>query len=626
MAQKFDYPKSETDLQETIDKLYSESRDTVSRGDLPRFKGLLEIMSAEPTILSAIHKLKRNKGSETPGSDSQRLRRDILQQDYQIVISRVQECFKHYRPNPVRRVYIPKPGKREKRPLGIPTIIDRIVQECIRMVIEPILEAQFFKHSYGFRPMRDADMALARTTTQVKHTGYHWIIEGDISKFFDNVNHSILLRKLWHMGIRDQRVLMIIKGMLKAGIMDEMKTNQLGTPQGGIISPLLANAYLDTFDQWLIREWEEKKTRHPYTMNDNRLRALRNHSNLKPAYLVRYADDWVLITNTKSSAEKWKRRISRFLDVKLKLKLSEEKTLITDVRKRPIQFVGFNFKERKNGPDNWVTSTRPNPERLRSKIDEIRSATRNLRRVRIINNVNFKEQLVSDIHRLNSKIRGVVNYYESSTMVNVYMAKYANSLNFLGRKVVAKYGGGVCPAKEVYNLQSIHASYDSKIPFIQLNDWKIGITDFRFCKWKKGTLKNPDESPFTKEGRLLYEHRSLKRPVSVRADEILSHSLITLLAIGKTERLYTFEYFLNRPYAFNRDKGKCRVCGNPLSADNIHVHHINPALPPLLVNRIPNLASVHIGCHRTIHSDFDFEYLGSKIWRKILGFREKLNG
>jgi RNA-directed DNA polymerase len=356
LAQKFDYPKSETDLQEIIDKLYSESRDTVSRGELPRFKGLLEVMSAEPTILSAIHKLKGNQGSETPGSDNQRLRKDILQQDYQMVISRVQECFKYYRPNPVRRVYIPKPGKKEKRPLGIPTIIDRVVQECIRMVIEPILEAQFFKHSYGFRPMRDADMALARTTTQVKHTGYHWIIEGDISKFFDNVNHSILLRKLWHMGIRDQRVLMIIKSMLKAGIMDEMKTNPLGTPQGGIISPLLANAYLDSFDQWLVREWEEKKTRHPYTMNDNRIRALRNSSNLKPAYLVRYADDWILITNTKSNADKWKRRIAKFLDVKLKLKLSEEKTHITDVRKRPIQFVGFNFKERKNGPDNWVTS------------------------------------------------------------------------------------------------------------------------------------------------------------------------------------------------------------------------------------------------------------------------------
>ncbi len=229
--------------------MYRLTKEALEKKDLPRFKGLLEVISSETVILTAIHKIKANHGSQTPGSDGETMREHILEKDYPDVIARVQESLKDYCPAPVRRVYIPKPGKTEKRPLGIPAIIDRIIQECVRLVIEPILEAQFFTHSYGFRPMRDAHMALERTTDIVHKTGYHWIIEGDISKFFDNVNHTRLIKKLWHMGIRDRRVLMIIKTMLKAGIMGELKENPLGTPQGGIISPLLANAYLNTLDQ-----------------------------------------------------------------------------------------------------------------------------------------------------------------------------------------------------------------------------------------------------------------------------------------------------------------------------------------------------------------------------------------
>lgn len=234
--------------------------------------------------------------------------------------------------------------------------------------------------------MRDAHMALERTTFIVHKIGCHWIIEGDISKFFDNVNHTKLIKKLWHMGIRDRRVLMIIKVMLKAGIMDELKENPIGTPQGGIISPLLANAYLNTLDQWIIREWENKKTRHKYSDQSHQIRALKK-TKLKPAYLIRYADDWILITNTKSNAEKWKRRIAKYLGTNLKLKLSEEKTLITNIKKRPIKFLGFNFKiipgKSKTG---YVTKTRPNPERLQTKVKQIHREIKTLKKYQIKTN------------------------------------------------------------------------------------------------------------------------------------------------------------------------------------------------------------------------------------------------
>ena len=293
MAQQFDYPKTETELREIQDKLYQHSKEAHDAGGRPAFKGLLEIVSAEATIITAIHNIKSNHGSETPGVDSKTMRKDYLQRSHSWVIQDIQNAFKHFEPQKIRRVYIDKPGKTEKRPLGIPTIRDRIVQECMRIVLEPIFEAQFFGHSYGFRPMRDTTMALERVKQLVHHTGYHWIVEGDISKCFDHIDHAILLKRLYHMGVKDRRVLQIIKAMLKAGVMDECEVNREGTPQGGLISPILANVYLDIMDEWISKQWENKKTRFPYGRQDTRCRALRKTTSLIPGSLVRYADDYI---------------------------------------------------------------------------------------------------------------------------------------------------------------------------------------------------------------------------------------------------------------------------------------------------------------------------------------------
>ena len=234
MGQQFDYPKTETELREIQDKLYQQSKEACDAGGRPAFKGLLEIMSAETTIVTAIHNIKNNHGSETPGVDGKKMRDDYLQKPYPAIIGEIQEAFRRYEAQKVRRVYIDKPGKTEKRPLGIPTVRERIVQECMRIVLEQILEAQFFSHSYGFRHMRDTAMALERVKSLTFLTGYHWIVEGDISKCFDCINHAVLLRRLYHMGVKDQRVIQIIKAMLKAGIMGECEVNEDGTQQGGL--------------------------------------------------------------------------------------------------------------------------------------------------------------------------------------------------------------------------------------------------------------------------------------------------------------------------------------------------------------------------------------------------------
>ena len=221
MAQQFDCPKTETELRTLLDELYQQSRKARQEGKYPAFKGLLEIMSAETTIVTAIHNIKSNHGSDTPGVDNKTMRREYLQKPYRWVINDIQRAFEKFEAQKIRRKYIDKPGKKEKRPLGIPTIRDRIVQECMRIVLEPIVEALFFEHSYGFRPMRDTAMALERLNFITFHTGYYWFVEGDISKCFDYIDHAILLRRLYHLGIKDRRVLQIIKQMLKAGVLDE---------------------------------------------------------------------------------------------------------------------------------------------------------------------------------------------------------------------------------------------------------------------------------------------------------------------------------------------------------------------------------------------------------------------
>ncbi|MFZ2463515.1 MAG: reverse transcriptase domain-containing protein, partial [Caldibacillus thermoamylovorans] len=276
--------------------MYAITKECLEKGDIPRFKGLTEIASSDVVIVSAIHKIKANRGSKTAGTDGQTIN-DILTQNYNAVINFVKRSFKKYKPKPIRRVFIPKPGKKEKRPLGIPTIADRIIQECVRMTIEPILEAQFFQHSYGFRPYRDTKHAIERCVFICNRIGYNWVIEGDIKGFFDNVDHTILIKQLWHMGIRDRRMLMIIKAMLKAGVMKETKVNEMGTPQGGILSPLLANVYLHKLDQLITREWEEKRMRNGTTIRTAKFNSLRNYSTItRPEFYVRYADDWVLFT------------------------------------------------------------------------------------------------------------------------------------------------------------------------------------------------------------------------------------------------------------------------------------------------------------------------------------------
>ncbi|MCI8620193.1 MAG: hypothetical protein HFG44_09045 [Oscillospiraceae bacterium] len=247
------------DLQAEYDDLYAKSKQGAT------FTHLMELITDENNIKLAYRNIKRNGGSGTPGVDNLDIH-DIETLDSEKYVEIIQQKLAWYKPKPVRRVEIPKPNGKV-RPLGIPTMIDRLVQQCILQVLEPICEAKFHERSNGFRPNRSAEHAIAQCYRMIQMQKLYFVVDIDIQGFFDNVNHSKLIKQMWNLGIQDKKLLSVIKEMLKAPIVMPDGTvvkPTKGTPQGGILSPLLSNIVLNELDWWIASQWEAMPTRKQY--------------------------------------------------------------------------------------------------------------------------------------------------------------------------------------------------------------------------------------------------------------------------------------------------------------------------------------------------------------------------
>ncbi|MFE7064521.1 reverse transcriptase domain-containing protein [Sutcliffiella sp. NPDC057660] len=279
------------DMQSVFDNLYAKAQEG------HQFHNLMELITNRNNILLAYRNIKANTGSGTRGTDGLTIREYKVLNEKKFV-NKIQNRLGNFKPDVIRRVFIDKIDG-TKRPLGIPTMEDRLVQQAIKQVLEPICEAKFFKHSYGFRPNRSTHHAIARATNLI-NVGYcHYVVDIDIKGFFDNVNHNKLIRQIYSLGIKDKQLLAIIKKMLKAEVQFEGVSSK-GVPQGGILSPLLSNIVLNELDQWIADQWEDFKTHYTYPKDSNRWRALKK-TTLKEGWLVRYADDCVPRRSTKTT-------------------------------------------------------------------------------------------------------------------------------------------------------------------------------------------------------------------------------------------------------------------------------------------------------------------------------------
>lgn len=386
-----------------------------SRSDRDKvFSDLFNLVCDSRTLALAWKYLSQNQGSRTPGVDGV-TRRKIEEQPGGTTkfLDRLREDLRsgRYSPQPVRQKLIPKPGKPGKfRPLGIPTLRDRLVQMALKIILEPIFEADFHPNSYGFRRGRSTLDALSVIRRQMKPTrqGRCYItaiIEGDIKACFDNVDHHRLMDRV-RKRIGDTKVLRLIHAFLKAGIMAEGQVRHpvAGTPQGGIISPLLANIYLTVIDErygrWTGRPGEP--------VNLAKVRRANDRKRGKPTfYMVRYADDFViLVAGALDDAEREKEGLASYLQEKLRMELSLEKTLITDPRKG-IQFLGYRCvvepSKRTGLPVGKMRIPKPKLQLLRDRLRSMTTMS------------TIGQDLDNLLKRLNPIITGWRNYYRYAT-------------------------------------------------------------------------------------------------------------------------------------------------------------------------------------------------------------------
>ena len=403
-------------MQDVFDKLYAQSKN----GEV--FEDLMPKILSRENILLAYRNIKANTGSKTEGTDGLTIG-DIGRLPPDEVVTKVRfivEGSKHgYRPKSVRRKEIPKPYDPTKtRPLGIPCIWDRLIQQCVKQIMEPICEAKFSSNSYGFRPNHSVENAIARSYQLLQIANLHYVIEFDIKGFFDNVDHSKLIRQIWAMGIHDKHLIYVLRKMLAAPIKLENGVQIVpdkGTPQGGIISPLLANIVLNELDHWIESQWQYSPLCTRCSRPNNGYRTAKK-TGLKEMFIVRYADDFRIFCRTKKAAERTKIAVTQWLAERLKLEVSQEKTRIVNVKRHYSNFLGFKMKVHPKGEKQVVMSYIADKNLLHKRRKLVEQA-KHIAKPR----KSYGE--AGEIQLYNSMVTGMQNYYQIATHVNLDCSK-----------------------------------------------------------------------------------------------------------------------------------------------------------------------------------------------------------
>ena len=548
-------------MQEIFDTLYEKSLKNNT------FSKLMEIITAEENIKLAYRNLKKNSGSKTAGTDKKTIEY-LANLSGEKLICLVRNKLRHYKPQSVRRVEIPKDNG-NTRPLGIPTITDRLIQQCILQVLEPICEAKFRDTSNGFRPNRGVENALAQAEKLIQTCKLHIVVDIDIKGFFDNVSHGKLLKQIWTLGIRDKRLICIISAMLKAEVAG-IGFPEKGTPQGGIISPLLSNIVLNELDWWIASQWENIPTKHNYSGRihttgtkdkSKKYRALRS-TKLKECYIVRYADDFKLFCRKYSDAVIMFEATKKWLKDRLGLDISPEKSKIVNLKNEYSDFLGFKIKVHKKGKytlNNQITDRYV----VVSHISERSSAKIKSKAKAYIKSIEFSKNREAEykaVSQYNSFVMGIHNYYSMASCVSsdfralAYGIKTSIKIRLQDR--VKKAEGKILP-----KYAAKHYGKSKEIRFVG----NAVLLPIAYVQHRPPIHKEKKINKYTKEGRTVI-HKTLEK-----VDINMVHAVMRNPIKGES-----VEYNDNRISLYVAQGGKCAVLNRKLSIEDIHCHHKIP--------------------------------------------------
>jgi len=403
--------------------------DKATRDQEHRFKDLHYTMCNPCWIETAYRHVKSNKGSRTAGIDGVTKEKWESDLDNNLRKLAVEAQSNQFKPLPVKRRYILKETSGKRRPIGISALKDRIIQEAIRMVLDPIFEADFLQSSYGFRTGRGPKDAISNalySMTGLKGKRYRYVIEGDIKSYFDTIDHKILV-SLTERRMNDKKMANLIKKFLSSGVMEEGKwtTTNEGVPQGAIISPLLANIYLHELDKYMYINYTGLTT---YEKVKRRKQGLSNH------IYIRYADDAITFCNgTHQQAVEMKTEIKDFLTNNLKIELSDSKTLVTDT-KDGFKFLGYEFHRTigQKGMTIKLFIPKKSIKKIRTNIADATSPK------------TYYKSEVEVAKHLNSVLRGWGNYYKHAANTgkvfsDIQSYAFWKFAHWLGRKHKAKH-------------------------------------------------------------------------------------------------------------------------------------------------------------------------------------------